>query len=67
MAKFGRFEFGESEPCETYEGERMQVEKGYVKILRDGAGLTDLQTEQPIAVVRLDRGQCMWRLKRSRY
>jgi hypothetical protein len=57
MAKFGRFGFGKKEPSETYEGDRMQLEKGYVKILRGGSDLIDLQTEQLVAVIHLDKGQ----------
>ena len=34
MAKFGRFGFGKDEPSETYEGDRMTVGNGYVKIIR---------------------------------
>ena len=57
MAKFGRFEFGEDAPKETYEGDRMKLEKGYVKILRGGPELIDLEPEQLIAVIHLAKGQ----------
>jgi hypothetical protein len=57
MAKFGRFEFGEDKPSETYEGDRMVLDKGYIKILRGGLELTDFQTEQLISVIHLDKGQ----------
>jgi hypothetical protein len=33
MAKFGRFKFGKVEPSETQAGDRMTLEKRYVKIL----------------------------------
>jgi hypothetical protein len=57
MAKFGRFGFGKKKPGETYEGDRMMLEKGYVKIVRGGPSLIDLGTEQIIAVIYLDKGQ----------
>ena len=57
MAKFGRFEFGKDKPSETYEGDRMVLEKGYTKIFRGGLELIDLQTEQLISVIHLDKGQ----------
>jgi hypothetical protein len=59
MAKFGRFEFGEDSPSETYEGDRMKLEKGYVKIIRGGQTLIDFETEHLIAVIHLDKGQSM--------
>ena len=34
MPHFGRFEFGNEKPSETYKGDYMVLEKGYVKILR---------------------------------
>jgi hypothetical protein len=60
MANFGRFEFGKDDPGETYAGDRMTLEKGYVKIIRGIRGsqsLIDLETEQIVAVIHLDRGQ----------
>jgi hypothetical protein len=45
MAKFGRFEFGKDKPSETYEGDRMRLEKGYIKIIRGELELPDFQTE----------------------
>jgi hypothetical protein len=65
MAKFGRFEFGKVKPTETYEGERMVVEKGYVKIVKGGPNYFGLQTEQTVAVVRLDRGESVRKLSRT--
>jgi hypothetical protein len=59
MAKFGRFEFGKDKPSETYEGDRMRLEKGYIKIIRGELELPDFQTEQVIAVIHLDKGQSM--------
>jgi hypothetical protein len=57
MAKFGRFGFGKKEPSETYEGDRIKLEKGHVKILKGAPDILDLQAEQLLAVIRLDRGQ----------
>lgn len=57
MAKFGRYEFGKDKASETYEGDRMMLEKGYVKIMRGGPDLFDLLTEQLVAVIHLDKGQ----------
>jgi hypothetical protein len=59
MAKFGRFEFGKDKPSETYEGDHMMLEKGYVKIIRGGLELIDFETEHLIAVIHLDKGQSM--------
>ncbi len=59
MAKFGRFEFGKDKPSETYEGDCMTLEKGYVKIMRGGLELVDFETGQLIAVIHLDKGQSM--------
>jgi hypothetical protein len=59
MAKFGRFEFGEDKPSETYEGDGMTLEKGCVKIMRGGLELIDFQTGQLVAVIYLDKGQSM--------
>ncbi len=44
---------------ETYEGDRMMLEKGYVKIIRGELELIDFQTDQLIAVIHLDKGQSM--------
>jgi hypothetical protein len=57
MTKFGRFEFGKEEPSEIYEGDRMVLEKGYVKILRGEIDLFDLQIAQITAVVHIEKGQ----------
>lgn len=60
MPHFGRFEFGNEKPSETYKGDYMVLEKGYVKILR-GKPADDLQidfhTERLIAVIHLDKGE----------
>jgi hypothetical protein len=57
MAEFGRFEFGKVEPSETYAGDRMTLEKGYVTIIRGGSSFIELGTEHIIAVIHLDKGQ----------
>jgi hypothetical protein len=59
MTKFGRFEFGKDKPSETYEGDSMTLEKGYVKIMRGGLALDDFETGQLIAAIHLDKGQSM--------
>jgi hypothetical protein len=59
MAKFGRFEFGKDQPSEVYVGDRMTVERGYVKILKGSPSLIDAQDEHLIAVIHLDKGQSM--------
>jgi nicotinamide riboside kinase len=59
MAKFGRSEFGKDKPSETYEGDHMMLEKGYVKIIRGGLDLIDFETKSLIAVIYLDKGQSM--------
>jgi hypothetical protein len=57
MAKFGRFGFGKKEPSETYEGDRMKLEKGYVTVMRGEPNLIDPEAEQLVAVIHLDKGQ----------
>jgi hypothetical protein len=61
MAKFGRFEFKAKEPAETYEGDHMELDKGYVKILRGAKGgfLGDfeLSSGDTVVIVYLDKGQ----------
>jgi hypothetical protein len=59
VAIFGRFEFGKDKPSETYEGDRMTLEKGYVKIMRGGQELIDFQAGQLVAVIHFDKGQSM--------
>jgi hypothetical protein len=59
VAIFGRFEFGKDKPSETYEGDSMTLEKGYIKIMRGGHELTDFQIGQLIAVIHLEKGQSM--------
>lgn len=59
MAIFGRFEFGKDKPSETYEGDSMTLEKGYIKITRGGQDLIDFKIGQLIAVIHLDKGQSM--------
>lgn len=58
MAKFGRFEFGKPEAVETYEGDRMELDKGYVKIFRGERSVLHPHDEGDlVAVVHLDKGQ----------
>jgi hypothetical protein len=55
MAKFGRFEFGKEQPSETYEGDSMELERGYVKILR--AGPVNFLNGDLVVAIHLDKGQ----------
>jgi hypothetical protein len=60
MAKFGRFEFKATEPAETYEGGRMELDKGYVKILREAKNAylgLDVDGSETVVIVYLDKGQ----------
>lgn len=66
MTKFGRFTFREDEPSETYVGDRITLEKGFVKILRDEKDIVGLQTEEVIAVIHLDKGQSVRTLTRTK-
>jgi hypothetical protein len=59
MAKFGRFESGMVEPVETYEGDYMALERGYVRIFEgDPAGSPRL-----LAAIHLDHGQSVQEIK----
>jgi hypothetical protein len=57
--KFGRFEFKAKEPAEIYEGDRMELEHGYVKILNGQDGILGFAEDSGsvVAVVHLDKGQ----------
>ena len=60
MAKFGRFEFKATEPAETYQGDRMELDKGYVKILRGQKSTfmdMDSDSGETVVIVYLDKGQ----------
>jgi hypothetical protein len=65
MASFGRFELGKNKPSETYEGDRLELEKGYVKIIKCEPGLMELQTGQVVAVIHLDKGQSVRKIGTS--
>lgn len=56
MSQFGRFEFGKDKASETYEGDFMSLEKGYVKILKGQPGMGP-EIETVAAVIHLDKGQ----------
>ena len=55
MAKFGRFEFGKTEPVETYEGDYMAMERGYVRIFEGelGAVLPSMIPPRLVAAIHL--------------
>jgi len=67
MAKFGRFEFGKTEPTETYEGDYMKLDaKGYVSIFRnDPSTIMGVPTTEPrlIHAIHLDKGQSVREIK----
>ena len=57
MAKFGRFEFGKDTPAETYEGDYMTLDKGYVSILKGVPGWELIQPPDLVTVIYLGQGQ----------
>lgn len=64
MAKFGRYEFGKAEPTETYEGDRMELDKGYVRILEGERNRYGLKDEgRLLAAIHLDKGQSVREIK----
>jgi hypothetical protein len=64
MRKFGRFEFGKSEPVETYEGDYMALETGYVRIFEgDETFVSSLTKPRLIAAIHLDKGQSVREIK----
>ena len=61
MAKFARFEFGKTEPVETYNGDYMALESGYVRIFSgEPAGMNPPRL---LAAIHLDRGQSVQEIK----
>ncbi len=42
MTRFGRFEFGKTEPAEIYEGDSIRQERGYVMVYKGGRNLTEV-------------------------
>lgn len=63
MAKFGRFEFRESKPAETFEGDFMEQDKGYVNIFTGVRGLISFDSPHLIAALHLDKGQSIREIK----
>ena len=65
MAKFGRFEFGKTEPAETYEGDYMAMERDYVRIFegQQGAVLPSMIPPRLVAAIHLDSGQSVREIK----
>jgi len=60
MAKFGRFEFGKTEPAETYEGGYMALERGYVRIFEGEQSaflLPDMTPPRLLVAIHLENGQ----------
>jgi hypothetical protein len=61
MAKYGRFGFGKIEPTETYEGDYMALESGYVRIFQgEPAGMNPPRL---LAAIHVDRGQSVREIK----
>lgn len=66
MAKFGRYEFGKAEPTETYEGGRMELDKGYVRIFEEEArGFRPINEGHLVAAIHLDKGQSVREIKEA--
>ena len=66
MPKFGRFELGQREPIETFEGDFMELERGHVKIMRGSPGMfLDIPCAEPIAVIHLTPGQSVREIKNT--
>jgi hypothetical protein len=57
VKKFGRFEFKAAEPVEVYEGDRMELERAYVKIVREASNRIPDGTEDVVAIVHLDKAK----------
>jgi len=65
MPKFGRFEFGKDKAAETYEGDRLELNKDYVKIVNGQPGMIELlgDSTSVVAVIQLDKGQSVREIK----
>ena len=60
MAKIGRFELGKDTPTETYEGDYMTQDNGYVSIFRGSQPEGSTSLEPPyylVAAIRLENSQ----------
>jgi hypothetical protein len=55
--KFGRFDSGNKKPIETYEGDRIQVDGGYVKVLCNHAEFMEPDGGNVVAAFHLSEGQ----------
>jgi hypothetical protein len=64
MAKFGRYEFGKAEPTETYEGDYMALERGFVRIFEGNPDFVGpIATPRLVAAIHLDNGQSVREIK----
>jgi hypothetical protein len=65
MAKFGRFEFKSETPAETFEGDFIALESGYVRVFKSANGSTipDMNPPRLIAAIHLDNGQSVREIK----
>ncbi len=57
MAKFGRFENGQAEPIETYEGDYMRSEASHVRIFRGGPFCGKDDFSDLVVTIRLGKAQ----------
>jgi hypothetical protein len=60
-AKFGRFKFGKTEPSETYEGDYMALETGFVRIFEGDPDA--IAKPRLVAAIRLDKDQSVREIK----
>jgi hypothetical protein len=57
MAKFGRFENGQKEPIETYDGDYMRSESSNVRIFKGGSFMGRDDFADLVATIRLGKAQ----------
>ncbi len=53
IAKFGRFEFGKDKAAETSEGDRLELNKDYLKIVNGQPGMIELLGDSTIRLAKL--------------
>jgi hypothetical protein len=65
MAKFARYDLGKPDPLETYEGDFMECDGGYVKIFQGQPVPNDWQGDPPhlLCAIRLSGGQRVAEIK----
>ena len=65
MAKFGRFENGEKEPIETYEGDYMRSEASHVRIFKGGPFMGRDDFSDLVVTIRLGKAQSVQEIERA--